>query len=133
MNNVCRYIVPVVENGAENLTVKWYSGGQVHEVLLPLGAATTTTLAWIEPLGATTIVTPAWTEPLGAVTTVTPTRTVSLGAATTVTPVEINLWARPRPLPQRKADRKKWLLSLDRLVEEDVLILDLFPDEAPGS
>ena len=34
--------------------------------------------------------------------------------------------------PQRKADRKKWLFSLDRLVEEDVLILDLFfPDGPP--
>ena len=55
-------------------------GGQAHEVLLPLGAAT--------------IVTLAWTDPLGAVTTVTPTRTVSLGAATTVAPAWIvNLWA----------------------------------------
>ena len=116
---VCRYIAPVVENGAENLTGRWYSGGQAHEVLLPLGAATT--------------VTPVWNEPLGAAMTVTPMRTVSLGAATTVTPAELNLWARPRPLHQRGAGRVQWLLSLDRLVEADVPCSGQFPGEPPGS
>ena len=61
--NVCRYIAPVVENGAENLTGRRHSGGQAHELPLPLGAATAVTLAWTEPLGAATTVTPAWTEP----------------------------------------------------------------------
>ena len=63
--NVCWYVAPVVESGAENLTGRRYSGGQGHEVLLPLGAATTVTPAWTEPLGAATTVTPAWTAPLG--------------------------------------------------------------------
>ena len=67
-----RYVAPVVENGAENLTGRRYSGGQTHEVLLPLGAATTVTPAWTEPLGAATTVTPAWTELMGAATTVAP-------------------------------------------------------------
>ena len=58
--------------GAENLTGRRYSGGQTHEVLLPLGAATTVTPVWTIPLGAATTVTPKWFEPLGAATAVTP-------------------------------------------------------------
>ena len=43
--NVCRYIAPVVKNGAENLTGEGTREGQARELLLPLGAATAVTLA----------------------------------------------------------------------------------------
>ena len=90
-----------------------------HEVLLPPGTATTTTLAWIETFG----------RGLRS----SPQRGQNLWARLRPSPQHgLCLWARLRPSPQRKADRKNWLLSLDRLVKEDVLILDFFPDEPPN-
>ena len=73
-------------------------------ISLPMGTATTTTLAWTEP----------W-------------------ARLRPSPQhELCLWARLRPSPQRNANRKKWLFSLDRLVEEEVLNLDLFLTRLQG-
>ena len=51
---------------------------QAHEVLLPLGAATTVTPVWTEPLGAARTVTTAWGEPLGAATTGSPVHLLTM-------------------------------------------------------